>query len=110
VAFDETLAQRVRAHLDARPDVDERRMFGGVAFLVAGNLCAGVYGDELIARVGNESAAELLATEAGVRPCDITGRPMRAWVLVSPEAIAEEQDLERWLRRAEAFASSLPPK
>ena len=110
MAFDETLAERVRAHLEARSDVEERRMFGGVAFLVAGNLCVGVYGDELIARVGTERAAELVEAEPGARPCDITGRPMRAWVLVSAEAIAEEPALERWLGRAEAFASSLPPK
>jgi TfoX/Sxy family transcriptional regulator of competence genes len=110
VAFDEHLAQRVRALLDARADVDERMMFGGIGFLVAGNMCCGVHGEELIVRLDPDEAGELLASEGGARPMDITGRPMRGWLLVAPEATAEDADLERWVRRAEVFASSLPPK
>jgi TfoX/Sxy family transcriptional regulator of competence genes len=110
MAFDETLAQRVRANLDARSDVDERRMFGGIGFLIAGNMCCGVHGDQLIVRVDPDDAVKLLGGEDGVRPFDLTGRPMRGWLFVSPEATAEDTDLERWVRRAEAFASSLPPK
>jgi TfoX/Sxy family transcriptional regulator of competence genes len=108
--FDEHLAGRVRTMLDTRSDVDERRMFGGAAFLVAGNLCCGVYGDELIARVGAEEAERLLAGEPEAHPFDMTGRPMRAWVAVDASAVVEDDELGRWVRRAEAFASSLPAK
>jgi TfoX/Sxy family transcriptional regulator of competence genes len=107
MAFDEILAERVRSLLGARPDVDERRMFGGIGFLIAGNMCCGVNGEELIARV---DPGEGFETEDGARPFDMTGRPMRGWLFVSADAIAEEADLARWVRRAEAFASSLPPK
>jgi TfoX/Sxy family transcriptional regulator of competence genes len=109
VAFDDVLAERVRARLDARSDVEERRMFGGIGFLIAGNMCCGVHGDELIVRVGPDEGASLLE-EDGTRPFDITGRPMRGWLFVSPDATAEDADLERWVRRAEAFAAGLPPK
>jgi TfoX/Sxy family transcriptional regulator of competence genes len=110
MAFDETLAQRSRAHLDARSDADERRMFGGIGFLIAGNMCCGVHGDQLIVQLDPDDAARLLGAADGARPFDLTGRPMRGWLFVSPDATAEDADLERWVRRAEAFASSLPPK
>jgi TfoX/Sxy family transcriptional regulator of competence genes len=110
MAFDEHLGDRVRALLGARPDVHERRMFGGLGFMVAGNMCCGVSGDELMVRVDPEAGATLLEAGEGARPFDMTGRPMRGWLLVAAEAIAEDDDLERWVRRGEAFAGSLPPK
>ena len=110
MAFDEGLAERVRAVLDTRSDVADRRMFGGIAFFVAGNMACGVMRDELMVRVGPDSAAELIASEDGARPMDMKGRPMRGWVLVGPEASADDRDLERWVRRGEAYAASLPPK
>jgi hypothetical protein len=110
MAFDEQLAERVRALLGTRVDVDERKMFGGIAFLVGGNMCCGVNKDDLVVRLDPDDADELLGSEPGVRPMDITGRPMRGWLFVAPEATAEDADLERWVRRAEAFASGLPPK
>jgi TfoX/Sxy family transcriptional regulator of competence genes len=110
VAFDENLAQRVRGVLDTRVDVDERRMFGGIGFLIAGNMCCGVHGEDLIVRLDPDEAGELVDSESGARPFDMTGRPMRGWLFVAPEATAEDSDLERWVRRSEAFASSLPPK
>jgi TfoX/Sxy family transcriptional regulator of competence genes len=110
MAFDETLAQRVRTLLEARSDVDERRMFGGIGFLIAGNMCCGVHGDELIVRLEPDEAGRLLAAESGARPFDITGRPMRGWLFVSPDATAEDADLDRWVGLAEGFASTLPPK
>ena len=88
MAFDEGLAQRVRSLLDTRTDVDERRMFGGIAFLVAGNMCCGVNEDDLIVRLDPDQADELLASESGARPMDFTGRPMRGWLFVAPEATA----------------------
>jgi hypothetical protein len=85
-------------------------MFGGIGFLIVGNTCCGVHGDRLIVRLDPDDAARLLGAEGGARPFDLTGRPMRGWLFVSPDATAVDADLERWVRRAEAFASSLPPK
>jgi TfoX/Sxy family transcriptional regulator of competence genes len=109
MAFDEGLAERIRAVLDARSDVDERKMFGGIAFLVAGNMACGVMGDELLVRVGPADAGAL-ESEPGARRADMAGRPMKDWLLVAPEATADDGDLERWVRRGEDFAASLPPK
>ncbi|HZO61039.1 MAG TPA: TfoX/Sxy family protein [Solirubrobacterales bacterium] len=110
MAFDESLAHRVRTLLEGQPDVTERRMFGGIAFLVAGNMCCGVLGDDLIVRLDRDTAAELLGSERGVREFDVTGRPMRGWLFVGPDAVAEDEDLAAWVDRAESFASSLPAK
>ena len=109
MAFDEGLAQRVRALLDGRSDVADKQMFGGIAFLIAGNMACGVSGDELIVRVDRQESEALLG-EPGARRFDMTGRPMKGWLLVAPEATADDGDLERWVRRGEGFAASLPPK
>jgi TfoX/Sxy family transcriptional regulator of competence genes len=109
MAFDEGLAERIRAVLDARSDVDERKMFGGLAFLVAGNMACGVMREDLMVRMAPDDAKRL-ESEPGARRFDMGGRPMKGWLLVAPEATAESVDLERWVRRGEAFAASLPPK
>jgi TfoX/Sxy family transcriptional regulator of competence genes len=109
MAYDEELADRVRGLLRERVDVDERRMFGGIGFLVAGNMSVGVLGEDLIVRLDPDEAPEAL-TERGARPFDFTGRPMKGWLFVAPEATAEDPELEQWVRRGEEFASSLPPK
>ena len=109
MAFDEGLAERIRGLLDARSDVDERKMFGGIAFLVAGNMACGVMRDDLMVRMEPEAAAAL-ESEPGARRFDMDGRPMKGWLLVAPEATADDGDLERWVRRGETFAASLPPK
>jgi TfoX N-terminal domain len=85
-------------------------MFGGIAFMVAGNMACGVIGEDLIVRVGRDLSGALIESEDGARKFDMTGRPMRDWVLVAPEATADDGDLERWVRRGEEFAASLPPK
>ena len=110
MSYDEQLAERVRRLLDGRPDLSEKHMFGSRAFLLGGNLCCCVTGDELMVRAGPEQAARLLATEPATRAMDMTGRPMRGWVLVAAEALAEDEDLARWVDLAEDFASGLPPK
>jgi hypothetical protein len=110
VAFDEELAQRIRRLLDGQPDVTERKMFGGIGFMVGGNMCCGVIGENLMVRLSPAQAEELLASVPGVRPMDFTGRPMRGWLYVSPTAVAEDADLQEWIGRAEDFASSLPVK
>jgi TfoX/Sxy family transcriptional regulator of competence genes len=108
MAFDEVLADRVREKLHASPGVAEKRMFGGIAFLTRGNMTVGVHGDELIARISPDDTDAALA-EPGVRVFDITGRPMRGWILVAGEYL-DDDDLERWLTQAKAFVATLPPK
>jgi TfoX/Sxy family transcriptional regulator of competence genes len=109
MAFDEGLAERIRGLLGSRSDVDERRMFGGIAYLVGGNMACGVMGDDLMVRMA-PGDAEALESEPGVRRADMAGRPMKGWLLVTPEVTADDGDLERWVRRGEQFAASLPPK
>ena len=109
MAFDEGLAQRVREVLDHRPDLREKKMFGGIAFLSSGNMLVGVIGDELICRVGPEAMDDALA-EPGARVFDLTGRPMGGWVLVTGEAVSEDDDLVQWVERADRFVRTLPPK
>jgi TfoX/Sxy family transcriptional regulator of competence genes len=109
VAYDEALAARVRSILTGRKGLAEKRMFGGLAFLVNGNMCCGVHGDELILRLAPEQAEEALR-EPHVRVFDMTGRPMKGWVLVSPGAVETESALSSWVGRGAEFAASLPPK
>jgi TfoX/Sxy family transcriptional regulator of competence genes len=109
VAYDEDLAQRAREMLVARADVSERKMFGGIAFMVAGNMACGVLGDDLIVRLGDEEGEKALA-EDGVRPFDFTGRPMKNIVFVSPEQTADDAGLAEWVDAGADYASSLPPK
>lgn len=109
MAFDEKLAARIRAHLSKRRRVAERKMFGGITFMLHGNMCCGVHRDALIARLGPEEAGQAL-TEPHTRVFDLTGRPMKAWVLVEPSGVAAGPQLEKWVDRAAKYASSLPPK
>jgi len=109
MAFDEKLAARIRAHLSKRRGVAERKMFGGITFMLQGNMCCGVHRDALIARLGPEDAGQALR-EPHTRVFDLTGRPMKAWVLVEPSGLAAGAQLEKWVDRAAKYASSLPPK
>ena len=109
MAFDEQLAARIRAHLTKRRGIAERKMFGGVCFLLRGNMCCGVHRDALIVRLGPEEAGRALA-EPHTRVFDLTGRPMKAWVLVESKGLVNDAELERWVARAASWAGSLPPK
>ena len=109
MAFDPALADRVRSSLAGRAAVEERTMFGGLAFMAGGHMACGVAGDELMLRLGPEGADEAL-DRPGVRPMDFTGRPMRSYVFVAPEAIGDDASLGDWLDRALAFVATLPPK
>jgi hypothetical protein len=109
MAYDEGLAARVREVIGDRPRVAEKKMFGGLAFLVHGNMACGVRGDDLIVRVAPEVADAALG-ERGVRPFDLTGRPMKGWLLVAGDGHAEDDDLRGWVGRGVAYAASLPPK
>ena len=108
MAFDEDLADRIRQNLARRKDVEAKKMFGGIAFLLAGNMLVGVWKDSLIARVGPEAEAAL--TEPHVREFDVTGRPMKNWVLVDPPGVEDDDQLNDWIQRALRFVGGLPAK
>jgi TfoX/Sxy family transcriptional regulator of competence genes len=109
MAYDEGLATRVREVLSDQPELVEKKMFGGLAFLLHGNMACGVRGEDLIVRVAAE-AADAALREPGTRPFDLTGRPMKGWLLVDADGHAEDDDLRRWVDRGLAYANSLPPK
>jgi TfoX/Sxy family transcriptional regulator of competence genes len=109
MAFDEALADRVREQLAPRAELSERKMFGGIGFMLAGNMAVGVIEEDLIVRLSPEEAEEAMAEE-GVREFDFTGRPMKGWVYVSPEQTADHGELERWVDAGAGYASSLPAK
>jgi TfoX/Sxy family transcriptional regulator of competence genes len=109
MAYDQSLAQRIRAELNKLPDLQEKKMFGGVGFLVQGNMACGVHGEELIVRVGPQRYDEALS-QPHTRPFDMTGRPMSGWVMVTPEGYETESDLRSWVRQGVEFARSLPAK
>jgi hypothetical protein len=109
VAYDEALADRVREALSDRQELSEREMFGGIAFMLAGNMACGVIGDDLLVRLGKEDAAKALE-ERHVRPMDFTGKPMKTTVYVDPAGTASDSDVAGWVDAAAGFAESLPPK
>jgi len=109
MAFDETLADRVRAIIRTDPTVSEKRMFGGLAFLASGNMSVGVQGTELIVRVGPAEGVTLL-NQPGVRVFDIRGRPMKGWLLVAATSVPDQEKLSAWIALGLSYAKSLPPK
>jgi TfoX/Sxy family transcriptional regulator of competence genes len=109
MAFDEALAARVREALGENADISERQMFGGIAFMLSGNMAVGVSKEDLMVRIDPDDQEEALAYP-GVRPFDMTGRPMKGWILVAPEATEEDSELGQWITRGLDFAGSLPPK
>ena len=109
MVFDQRLAARVRALLSEEPGYAERQMFGGLAFMLQGNMCCGVVGDDLMVRVGRE-AHEGTLTKPYARPMDFTGRPMRGMVYVEAAGLKTKAQLRRWIGRGVDFASGLPEK
>jgi TfoX/Sxy family transcriptional regulator of competence genes len=109
MAFDESLAERIRQRLARRKNVGEKKMFGGVCFLLNGNMLIGVWKDSLCVRLGPEQAAELLL-EPHVKEFDITGRAMKGWVLVEPEGVENDDLVKGWIERATKFVGKLPAK
>jgi TfoX/Sxy family transcriptional regulator of competence genes len=109
MAFSESLAARIRHRLARRKHVEEKKMFGGIGFLLNGNLLVGVWKDSLIARLGPEGGDEALK-EAHVSEFDITGRSMKGWVLVAPEGVEGDEQLSGWVQRAVKFVGKLPGK
>jgi TfoX/Sxy family transcriptional regulator of competence genes len=107
--YDEGLAQRIRDVLDERPDIAEKRMFGGLAFLLGGHMCVGVIGEELMVRVGPEGYQAAIR-EPHARKMDFTGRPMKGFVYVASDGFESDAKLRRWVDRGIRFAASLPAK
>lgn len=109
MAFDVQLADRVRLAFKRRRNFVEKKLFGGLGFLLSGNMCCAVWKDLLILRLGADQYEDALA-EPHVREFDITGRPMTGWVIVEPDGIADDQQLREWLDRAYHFCRTLAPK
>lgn len=109
MSFDANLARRIRALLTDEKDVTEKRMFGGLAFMVAGNMCCGVSGDRLMARVGLDKYENWLSMpHAAVM--DFTGKPLKGYVYVEKAGLEKEADLAEWVRVCLDFNKKLPPK
>ncbi len=109
MAYNEELAFRVREALGERQGLTEKKMFGGLGFMLNGNMCCGVVSDELMVRVGADNHQDALA-QPHARPMDFTGRPMKGFVFVGGPGLEEDGALEQWLERGVAFAQSLPKK
>jgi TfoX/Sxy family transcriptional regulator of competence genes len=108
MAYNLKLAERIRSELNGIPVV-EKKMFGGVGFLLNGNLACGVNKNDLIVRVDPEKHIALLK-KPHVRPFDMTGRPMKGWLVVEAEGVKTDKQLSRWLKEGVEFASTLPEK
>jgi TfoX/Sxy family transcriptional regulator of competence genes len=109
MAYDEQLAERVRAQLADQSAVAERKMFGGLAFMVQGHLCCGILGEELMVRVGQEQHLAALA-QPDAREMAFTGRPMKRMVIVAAKGVATDDALGAWVRRGLAFVATLPAR
>ena len=109
MAYDEHLEQRIRELLDDIPSMIGKKMFGGVCFMIHGNMACGVHKNNLIVRIGSAQHQKALA-QSHTRVFDINGRPMKNWVLVTPNGIQSDVDLKRWVEQGVDFALTLPPK
>lgn len=109
MAYNHGVADDIRARIANHAGLIEKEMFGGIAFMVNGNMAVGVSGEELMVRVGKDAHDEAEA-RIGARIFDLSARPMRGWIVVAPEGFATDSDLEAWIDQGVAFAESLPPK
>jgi hypothetical protein len=109
MAYDTGLAQRVRELLEEEPAFGEKKMFGGICFLLFGNMVCGIIKDDLIARVGVDRYAEMLKMPH-TKKFDLTGKPLKGWVMVLSEALDSDEELNDWVQRAVSFVRTLPPK
>jgi TfoX/Sxy family transcriptional regulator of competence genes len=109
MAFDESLADRIRATLSRRKGIEEKKMFGGLGFLLNGNILVGVWKKSMIVRLGADEA-EAALLEPHVGEFDITGKPMKGWIMVAAEGVADESAVKGWVQRAVKFVGKLPAK
>src|SRR5262245_4526703 len=109
MAFDAALAERIRKQLGKRTGLAEKQMFGGLAFLLNGNMCVGVHGSEMIVRVDPGETDKMLQGKH-VRLFDLTGRPMKGWLLIASAGVATAAGVGKWVKAAVAYAGALPKK
>jgi len=109
MAYDEGVAERLREIFASRKNVSEKKMFGGIAFMVSGNMCCGVVNDTLMARVGPDQYAAAL-NKPHAREMNFTGRPMKGFVYVAPDGFESDNDLADWVKRCLDFVATLPAK
>lgn len=109
MAYSESLARRIRDALVPRRGIVEKKMFGGVGFLLNGRMCVGIWKTSLIARLGPVQAAAALE-DPDVVEFDVTGRPMKGWIMVQPEGLDTDEQLSHWIQRAVEFVQGLPAK
>ena len=109
MAYDEGVAQRLRECLQGISGVSEKKMFGGIAFMLNGNMCCGVVNSELMLRVGPDLYQQALS-KPHAREMDFTGKPMKGFVYVAEPGIESDTDLNAWIDLARSFAASLPAK
>jgi hypothetical protein len=109
MGFDDRLAQRIRKELGSRKGISEKRMFGGLAFLLNGNMCCGVHQRELIVRL-DADRTELALAQPHTRIFDLSGRPMQGWILVAAAGLEDDDMLAKWINVAVNYVSALPGK
>jgi TfoX/Sxy family transcriptional regulator of competence genes len=107
--YNEEIEARIKQIVSGWKNTDHKKMFGGICHLLRGNMFCGVYKDFLILRLGEENATKALSLPS-VKPFDITGRPMKGWVMVEQAGFSSDEELETWLNQAKGFAKTLPPK
>jgi TfoX/Sxy family transcriptional regulator of competence genes len=109
MAFDVVLSERIRTKMYRRSGFTEKKMFGGICYMLNGNICCGVIKDEMVVRLDPDQTDEVLAHSCA-RIFDYSGHPMKGWFFISPEGVRSDQDLARWTTRSIQYAKSLPPK
>ena len=109
MAYDENFAARIRKALGKRKGLVAKQMFGGIAFLLNGNMCVGIHKTELIVRLDPDET-DVALTKPHTRVFDLTGRPMKGWILVAPKGTATDAQLKQWISIAAKYAGALPPK
>lgn len=107
--YDEGVAQRLREQMTSVPGLSEKKMFGGIAFMVNGNMCVGVVKHELMLRVGPDQYDEVLCLPFS-RKMDFTGKPLRGLVYIEQDGFSEDKDMQQWIDRALLFVRTLPEK
>jgi TfoX/Sxy family transcriptional regulator of competence genes len=109
MAFDEGLAERLQDYFQDKSDVEAKKMFGGLCFMVSDHMCCGIVGDMLMCRIGPDNYDDCLKQQhAGER--DFTGKALKGMIYVSPEGLESDIDLHKWVKLCESFVNSLPAK
>lgn len=110
MAYNLELEQHIDVIALSWPGIEKKKMFGGLCYLLNGHIAFGIHHDELIVRLGCENKTSDALCQPHIKPFDITGKPMRGWVMVSPAGWTDEAELDIWLGAGREFAENLPPK